>query len=986
MKFAEVAENVRQLVESPPAKDEFIFELLLAYGTPKATIARLKAGQLNLAITPGDVLLKKKVWFRTVGPNVEQTSRLPNQDEPNDNKQAGRSLYVEIEKMKTAKAAKTNDPRFLIVVGDCREGTVENLPAAAGRSATMPALQKQTFNHLLAIDRKTGDTLDTDFQGLETHFDFFLPWAGMEKQKLSNESEADVKAAEKMAKLFDAIKQDNPDYLRHDIHAMNVFLARLLFCLFAEDTGIFPENAVSNAIASHTAEDGSDLDAFFKQLFDWLDTSDRERDFDRKGAKNAKGEQGQVFTTKHTNDTKIETNLTTETESKKTLRASVSSSEAGGKYPGIRNLPYVNGGLFRDHYDIPVFSAKSRRMLIEAGTLTWAEINPDIFGSMFQAVIDPEERHNLGQHYTSVTNIMKVIEPLFLNDFKEELERAKNLKQQKVRNEALHALHDRLAKVKIFDPACGSGNFLIIAYKELRKLEMELFEAMNAFPVSRITVDQFYGIEIADFACETATLSLWLAEHQMNLEYQKRFKQSLTSLPLKDGAHIVCGNACRIDWETVCSKNEGDEIYILGNPPYLGARMQSKDHKADMTTVFGKMQGANSLDYIACWFLKASEYIRGINAQFAFVSTNSLCQGEQVALLWPHVLNDDLEIGFAHQSFKWTNNAKGSAAVICVVVGVRSTGEKKKILYSFGLKKTVDHINAYLTASADVYIYRRSKPISKLPYLVFGNMPNDGGHLLLLREEMEALLEQAPIARRFIKRFVGAQEFLQGGQRWCLWIRDNELSLAESINEIGARIKAVQKKRLESERVATRELAKVPHRFGHISHRPGTAMLMPSATSERREYVPVGYVNDDTIISNLAHAIYGTEPHVFGVLSSRMHMIWIRAVAGRLKSDCRYSGAICYNNFPIPDLTEEQKQAITLHVGNVLEEREKHPEKTMAQLYDPDKMPAGLREAHHQLDLAVDRIYRSKPFSSDEERLEHLFKLYEEMTAKEKLI
>lgn len=397
MKYAEVAENVKSLVASSPAKEEFIVELLLAYGTPKATISRLRSGQANLSKEPGEVLLKQKVWFR------------PAHDD----------LFASIEAMKFAPEIKKGSPRFLIVTD---------------------------FKQILAVDRKTGDTLDTDFQGLENRFDFFLPLAGMEKTKLSNENPADVKAAEKMAKLFDAIRQDNPDYLRHDAHAMNVFLARLLFCLFAEDTGIFSENAVSNAIASHTADDGSDLDAFFKQLFDWLDLPETKR----KDAENAE----------HRKASKI------------------SSANLSGLCTfAFKELPYVNGGLFRDHYDIPQFSAKSRRMLIEAGSLTWAEINPDIFGSMFQAVIDPEERHNLGQHYTSVTNIMKVIEPLFLNEFKAALEKARALKKGKT--QALHRLLDRIANVKIFDPACGSGNFLIIAYKELRRLEIEVFQELD---------------------------------------------------------------------------------------------------------------------------------------------------------------------------------------------------------------------------------------------------------------------------------------------------------------------------------------------------------------------------------------------------------------------------------------------------------------------------------------------------------------------------
>jgi hypothetical protein len=884
MKFAEVAENVKQLVEHPPAQADFIYALLLTYGTPKATIDRLKKGQQNLAKEPGEVLLKKKVWFRPVEGD----------------------LFAAIEELKAAKAAKTNDPRFLIVTD---------------------------FEQILAIDRKTGDTLDIKIPELETHFAFFLPWAGMEKTKLSNENPADVKAAEKMAKLFDAIKQDNPDYMRHDAHSMNVFLARLLFCLFAEDTGIFQENAVSNAIASHTAEDGSDLDAFFKRLFDLLDTPDKKR----------------------------------------------------GNLPDyLKCFPYVNGGLFKDHYDIPAFSAKSRRMLIEAGTLTWAEINPDIFGSMFQAVIDPEERHNLGQHYTSVTNIMKVIEPLFLNDFKEELERARNLSQKNVRTKALNELHDRIAKVKIFDPACGSGNFLIIAYKELRKLEMELFEAMNAFPVSRITVDQFYGIEIADFACETATLSLWLAEHQMNLAFTKRFGHSLTSLPLKDGAHIVCGNACRIDWETVCPKQArpdsiGDEIYILGNPPYLGARQQSKDQKDDMASVFGKMQGVNSLDHIACWFFKAAQYIRGIDAQFAFVSTNSLTQGEQVALLWPHVLKNDLEIGFAHHSFKWTNNAKGSAGVICVVVGVRNICSKEKVLYKKGIAETVGNINAYLANASDLYVTSRRNPVSKFSSINYGSFALDDGKYTLTEAEKDELICADKRIQNHIRPFVGARELIQGILRYCLWLEDADEFVLE-IPVVKARVEHVRKWRSNSDREATRKLASTPHLFAEIRQPRTPYLAFPTVSSERRQYIPIDFCQPEVIASNQIYVVANAKTYLFGILSSRIHMTWVQAVAGRLKTDYRYSAAVCYNTFPIPDLTKEQKQTITMHVGNVLEEREKHPEKTMAQLYDPDKMPAGLRAAHHQLDLAVDRIYRSKPFASDEERLEHLFKLYEEMT------
>jgi len=972
MKYAEAAENVKRLVESracetgcrirqqrsgnPPSNDEFIYELLLAYGTPKATISRLKKGQLNLSKEPGEVLLKKKVYFKAIGITTEGTEA--QRENCHEKAQEGtkgnlresaqsvedperfgadekQSLYGVIEELKAAKGTKTNDPRFLIVTD---------------------------FDQILAIDRKTNDSLDIKFEELEFNFDFFLPWAGMEKTKHSNENPADVKAAEKMAKLFDAIKQENPEYVRDNPHWMNIFLSRLLFCLFAEDTGIFPENSVCNAIASHTATDGSDLTEFFTTLFDVLDTPEQERETS--------------FTTEGTEDHREKQNI-------RPPCSSVFSSAAGGKNPAVRSvydLPYVNGGLFRDHYPVPQFSAKARRMLIESGKLNWSEINPDIFGSMFQAVIDPEERHNLGQHYTSVTNIMKVIEPLFLNDFKEELERAHNLSQKNVRSKALHALHDRIANLKIFDPACGSGNFLIIAYKELRKLEMELFEAQNAFPVSRITVDQFYGIEIDDFAGGTAVLALWLAEHQMNLEYEKRFGHSLTSLPLKDGANIVCDNATRIDWETVCPRDLTDEIYVLGNPPYLGARNQSPEQKDDLESVFDGRKEYKDSDYVTCWFLKGAEYIQGMNSRFAFVSTNSITQGEQVGYLWPKIFDRGLEIGFAHLSFKWTNNAKGSAGVVCIIAGVRNQSDDKKLLFKEGISRSVKNISPYLSEGSNFCVHRTKLPLSNVPKMVMGTMARDEGHLILSEQEKDQLLADYPKSEPLIRRFSGSQEFIRGHKRWCLWIEDDQLDLAKSIPPVAHKIQSVYNFRINSKAKTTRQYAKIPHKFAQRAHKNSTSIIIPSVSSEHRPYIPMGFLDENTVISNLALAVYGAEPFLFGILSSGMHMVWVRATAGRLGTGLRYSTNVCYNTFPIPDLTEEQKQTITMHVGNVLQEREKHPEKTMAQLYDPDKMPDGLREAHHNLDLAVDRLYRSKPFASDEERLEHLFKLYEEMT------
>ncbi|MGB0334412.1 MAG: class I SAM-dependent DNA methyltransferase [Opitutales bacterium] len=884
MRHAELVANIQALVINTPDQSEFVYEFLRAYGTPNASVARLKSGQMNLAKSDGELLLKKKLYFKATEGD----------------------LFAALDALKSTKGTRSNDPRLLMVTD---------------------------FDQILAWDRKLEDSLDCKLAELDSHIDFFYPLAGMEKQKFSNESVADIKAAEKMAKLFDAIKAHNAEFIERNPHAMNVFLARLLFCFFAEDTGIFADNSVTNAIANETAADASDLHDFFVKLFDLLDRKPRE-----------------------------------------------------GLHQPWSDFPYVNGGLFKDHYSIPEFSMKARRMMLEAGSLSWAEINPDIFGSMFQAVIDPEERHNLGQHYTSVTNIMKVIEPLFLNDFREALEKASGL--QRGKEAALHRLLDRISRVKIFDPACGSGNFLIIAYKELRRLEMDIFRELQResgeLPLSRLNVSQFYGIEIADFAAETAVLALWLAEHQMNLESKQVFGQAPDNLPLKEGAHIVCDNACRIDWESVCPKEDGDEIYILGNPPYLGKSEQSKAHKADMAHVFASIKGFKNLDYIACWFLKAAKYITSTSIKAAFVTTNSISQGEQVALLWPHILTRDLEIGFAHLSFKWTNNAKGNAGVTCAIIGLRKISNVNKFIFKDGLSKQVDTINPYLSPGTNVIVHRRSKPIADLPEMSYGSKPVDGGHLILSTSEKESLENEFPTASRFIKRFIGSSEYIRGNVRYCVWIDNKDLSIALEIPPIKARIDAVQEMRLASKKAATQEDANRPHQFGEPRFKNLDSIIVPETSSERRDYLPVGYMDADTVISNSAYCITNATPSSFGLLTSRMHMTWVRAVAGRLEERLRYSAGLCYNTFPVPNLSEAQKHNLTAHVMEVLQQRENHPEKTMAQLYDPDKMPDGLRAAHQALDLAVDQLYRKQAFTSDEERLEHLFQRYEAMIEQER--
>ncbi|WP_395060745.1 DNA methyltransferase, partial [Flavobacterium sp.] len=766
--------------------------------------------------------------------------------------------------------------------------------------------------------------------------------AGMEKASHRKETEADVKAAEKMAKLFDEIKKDNPDNSPEFIHGLNVFLSRLLFCFFAEDTGIYKLGQFTNAIASHTQTDGNDLNQYLNKLFDVLNTNESKR-----------------------------ANLPIY----------------------LNEFPYVNGGLFQYNHPTPTFTRRSRQAIIDAGELNWSAINPDIFGSMFQAVISPEHRGGLGAHYTSVPNIMKVIEPLFLNELQEEFETAKgNIKK-------LTGLLGRLQNIKIFDPACGSGNFLIIAYKELRRLEMVILNELNILKgksgsgsldfgsdfLSNITLNNYYGIEIDDFAYEVAKLALWLAEHQMNQDFFKAFGKTNPTLPLKDAGQITKGNATRLDWETVCPKKENDEIYILGNPPYLGSSMQNAEQKEDMAFVFKGFKNYKNLDYIAAWFIKGANYIQNRNAQFAFVSTNSICQGEQVALLWPPIFDKNLEIGFAHTSFKWKNNAKANAGVSVVIIGIRNIYNKsKKHIFTDIRKVNSLNINPYLSNGHNIIVEKRQKQLSFLPTMTSGIKAGDGGNLILNEDEKNNLLKEYPESKLFIKDYIGADDLMNGGKRYCIWVTEKNKELSYSIPPLLKRFEKCRELRIASTKAATRKKAEFPHQFDETTFIEADSIIIPQTGSEKRNYVPIGFLNSGTIISNAARAIYNAESYLFSLISSRMHIQWVRAVAGRLKTDMQYSNTLCYNTFPFLPISAAQKEELTQCVFRILEERENHSEKTLAQMYDPDKMPEGLREAHRLNDLAVERCYRSKAFESDEERLEYLFGLYEKMIAKEK--
>jgi type I restriction-modification system DNA methylase subunit len=859
-------------------KNDFIFDFLLAYEMPKSSVTLLrKNSDVNTLDSNGELTVKnKKLFFKEA-----KTQELE-------------SLFAEISHAK-------NGMRFTIVTD---------------------------FITLKAIDTTLQTTLDIPLSELPKNSDFFWPLAGVERATVYDEKEADVKASVKMAKLYEELKKENPTNTHAEIHALNVFLTRLLFCYFAEDTEIFTEeNQFTNYIKAVSKPDGSDLDVHIDKLFETLNSKER----------------------------------------------NISSH--------LKSFPYVNGGLFRDKFPLPKFSPKSRRLLIECGgDLNWSQINPDIFGSMIQAVVSEEHRGGMGMHYTSVPNIMKVINPLFLEELHEEFEAAKGNFAK------LNKLHQRITNLKIFDPACGSGNFLIIAYKELRKLEMKIFESGGMLHMPSVKLSQFYGIELDDFAHEVAILSLWLAEHQMNMEFKKKFGDCTPTLPLKNGGNIVQGNATRLDWAEVCPKVEGDEIYILGNPPYLGRRNQNAEQKEDMKIVLNRMQNYKGLDYISCWFSKGAEFIRNTNAKLAFVTTNSICQGEQVALLWQSILDNDLEIYFAHQSFKWTNNAKGNAGVTVAIIGVANISKDKKYIFNNMLKKEVERINPYLTGGQTAYIQKKSKPISEFPNMSYGNLTGGCNELLLSSMEKQELLNENSNAIKFIRKLSGSSEFIQGIERYCLWISDSNLEEALSINNIKTRIEKVEQTRLSSKDESLQKLATRPHQFRDLNEAKTMSLIVPIVSSERRKYIPCGFLDKEYIISNSAQAIYDAEVWIFGVISSYMHMVWMKTVAGRLEERYRYSSTLVYNTFPFPKITQIQKDAIEELVHLILDERDKNYLKTMAELYDPNKMPEGLKTAHHNLDLYIEKCYRDKPFESDEERLEYLFKLYEKMIKEEKQI
>lgn len=918
--YVQAEESLRMLPEktagSADGKETICHLLRIFAGYGDGQIRRLKDGTGNAAKDGRTVIVKNLVAYRALPAGADHNK-----------------LHNEVEAMRRDPNTVRHSPRLYI--------------ASDGRN-------------IAGCDPKNNDIYENTIGLMQRDFDFFFPLAGIEKIEPTEEAEADVKSAELMAKLFDDIRRYNDTDSPDKVRALNVFMSRLLFCFFAEDTRLFATDGMfTNAIKTHTAEDGSDLSEFISRAFEAMSTNDE--------------------------------------------------TERSGMSDVYRAFPYVNGGLFSERTPVPVLSRRARRLIINCGEYDWRNINPDIFGSMIQAVVMPEQRAGLGMHYTSVTNIDKAIRPLFLDALEEEFEaachetrrqmaqyevkRQGGMKQRKTPDHCvyrLRALLARLSYIRFFDPACGSGNFLIITYKRLRQLEIRIWQAMldiagiAELPFSSIALTQFYGIEIDDYACYTATLSLWLAEHQMNVMFNDAFGVQPETLPLKPSGHIICGNACRMDWNEVCPHSQNDEVYIMGNPPYLGSKLQNAAQKEDMLTAMKGTDAAKTVDYICAWFWKGALYIKGTRAKYAFVTTNSISQGEQVEMLWKPIFDLGLEIFFARTSFKWSNNAKYNAAVTVAVIGVAEKSDAKKRLFNEAQmnEKKVRSINPYLAEGENLFVTKSHKIPLGYPKAEFGCMPYDNGHLILDEYEKENIINEYPDAEVFIKQFMGSQEFIQDRKRYCLWIDDADKAVAETIKPIKERIEKTYHFRLyESKDGAS--LAERPHQFREHYEITATSkdkILIPSVSSERREYIPIGYVNKDTIISNLAFAVYNAELWLFALLTSKMHNIWVRAVGGRLGTGLRYSSTLCYNTFPFPKLNAEQKAELANLAQEIINIRNENYGMNLGEMYNPESMPDKLRHVHKALDLAVERCYRAEPFASDKERLEHLFNLYVKQT------
>jgi hypothetical protein len=881
MNPTEIYEALANLASKPFDAAEFPFEFALATDNAPATIAKLKGGTYNKSDIPDGVLLNQKFHFSPALPGMSAAC---------------------LDALRASKRNAKHRPAILIAT-DGKEIAAEH--------------------------PKSGDTLYCAFSELGDRFGFFLPAAGKERYRAAEENPVDVKVAGKLAKLYDALIRKNPDWAeKARQHDMNQLMTRLIFCMFAEDVGIFHENQFSRLIFTHAGDRGEGMREVLINAFTAMNTPKPDR---------------------------------------------------GGLPAWTREFEYVNGGLFAGRIDAPVFDVTATRYLKDVCGETWTGINPDIFGSMIQSVANAKLRSELGMHYTSVPNIMKVLGPLFLDDLDAEIDRAWG------RERALRQVLERIGKIRVFDPACGSGNFLVVAYRSLREREIriltrlaELTGGAQTEMWSVVPIRNFYGIELTDFAVETAKLALFIAEYQANALFKEAFGRKPADLPLRDAANIICDNALRVVWETVCPPpDDGGEVFIAGNPPFLGDNSRSDEQNADMDHVLAAHLPAHRrIDFVSCWVFKAANYIRGRNARSALVSTNSICQGQSVGALWPYVLTGGVEIGFAHTSFRWRNNASANAAVICVIVGLRNVSKEPKRIFDDVHEAQASNINAYLLDSPDIFV-SASSPLFSLPKMEKGNMPTDGGNLILSSEEREGILTEHPEADRFIKVYMGSQELIRGQTRYCIWVEHEEADLAFSIAPFRARFSAVRKMRSESRAPTTRPHADTPYRFVQIQDiAKRHSIVVPSVSSEVRPYLPFDRTSANVIISNLAFALYDAPDWCMALIASRLHLVWIGTVCGKLKSDFRYSNTLGWNTFPVPKFTGDQLAALTASAMAILRCRYGHYPATIAQLYDPDKMPDDLRAAHKANDDLLESMYIGRPFRNDTERLEHLFKLY----------
>ena len=796
---------------------------------------------------------------------------------------------------------------------------------------------------ILICDFQTWDFYDLDAGGALTSFTLeqlpeyihlFHYLAGYERRQYVEEDPVNIRAAELMGELHDRLKG-----IGYTGHALEVYLVRLLFCLFADDTGIFERDHFLNYLRDCTAEDGRDLAPLLAELFQVLNTPEESRFCTRNGI--------------------------------------------------LLALPYVNGGLFAEFLPMPAFDAEMRQILLDCCTLDWSKISPAIFGSMFQSVMKPEERRSLGAHYTSERNILKLINPLFMDALREEFARIcadRSTRRQK----NLEDFHHKLAGLNFLDPACGCGNFLVIAYRELRQLELEVIRQLESSgqmfldisELCKVSVDQFYGIEIEEFPAQIAQVAMWLMDHQMNIEVGRHFGRYFARIPLKASATIVCANALRIDWESIVPKEKLS--YIMGNPPFSGARHMGAEQKADLLRVFESVKNAGDLDFVAAWFKKSSDYMAGSKVKSALVSTNSIAQGQSVSILWKHLLVEcKIHIDFAYRTFKWNNESRNQAAVHCVIIGFSVGGDSTPCLLidEKGQHHQAAHINGYLTAAQDIFIENRTKPLCEVPEIGMGNQPIDDGLYLFTNQEKQEFLKKEPAAEPYFKQWFGAQEFINGEVKFCLWLGTCSPAELKNLPECMKRVEAVRLYRMNSKRASTQKLALKPRRFQTENIPESTYVAIPEVSSERRMFIPIGFMTPDVMCSNKLRLMPNASLYHFGILTSTMHNAWMRAVSCRLEMRYSYSIKIIYNNFPWPEATEAQQEKIAALAQGVLDARALYPECSLADLYDPLTMPPELVTAHRKLDAAVEKAY-GRSFADDAERVAFLFEKYRELTEK----